>query len=387
MQVLNVARGGHAGRRRGAAPGRRLGPLGPACALAVIDDAAVPEHPGTRSRVAPGSRLAAALGTESALGQLVPPPGARPARRRRRADRVGRRRRGRGGRARGRRVGARRRSGSCRRAGRTTSASSPCSPTSSARQLVQEPAQQPHEAAGRRDVEPLARRVRPLDLAGRRRSASMPGRLAAMIAASSPPWVSVDLAARAPNSRSWTRPRGREHRRRPGPAASPGRRCRPRSPRRRAARRRRSAPSTSGSSASFALRLTASPARSCVAVGLGAAERRARLDDAREVGAHRRAGRPAARRRGRGSARCRPRVQASRRAPSGRRDRDAQPGVGRAVRVARSPPASASIAARARVAGDHDARSRRAGSRCGSRRRRTTRSAARARAQRAGQQP
>ena len=68
-----------AGRRRRAAPGRRLGPLGRCprrrCSAATEIARAPRAHD---LRVAPGSRLAAALGTESALGQLLPPPGDRP---------------------------------------------------------------------------------------------------------------------------------------------------------------------------------------------------------------------------------------------------------------------------------------------------------------------
>jgi putative glutamine amidotransferase len=65
MQVLNVARGGTLVGDAAPHPGGDWDRWN-LVRLAVIADDAVPEHPGHPLRVAPGSRLAAALGTETA---------------------------------------------------------------------------------------------------------------------------------------------------------------------------------------------------------------------------------------------------------------------------------------------------------------------------------
>ena len=260
-----------------------------------------------------------------------------------------------------------------------------CSRRSSARQRVEQPAQQPHEARRRGDVEPLARRVRPLDLRAEARSRRCPGRLAVISAASRPPWVTRDVRAARRTARRGPRSRWRAARS-PGPGASRGSGC----PRSSAAPASRATAAiafvTAGSAASFALRLSECSASVVPSVARDA-ERRARLDDAREVGAHaERADRerrdqvedPRAVGRGPGVV-----------APRGRRPAatvDPEAGVGRRGRRRRSPrPRPRSPRAR-RVRRDHDRASRRAGSRCGSRRRRTTtiRSSG-ARAQRAGE--
>ena len=124
MQLLNVVARRHPGRRRRPAPRRRLGALGPRAALGDRRAPSRPSTPGTRSTVAPGSRLAAALGRRRRRGSTRtttrPSTGSATASSRSRGPTTASSRRSSSRATRGCSAC----SGSCRRAGRPTSASS-----------------------------------------------------------------------------------------------------------------------------------------------------------------------------------------------------------------------------------------------------------------------